>query len=270
GVNVAARLQAIAPPGGIALSRNVSEQVNGKIAAEFEDFGTHALKNIDRPVQVYIVRPGRTPGAPAERARQERRLSVCVLPFANISGGAGRGYFPERTSEGIIPDLSQVSALFVCARNTAFTFKGKAVDVREVARALHVSHVLEGSVRKSGNRVRITAQLVDGASGGHVWAERYDRDLSDIFELQDEISNAIVGALKIKLMPAEKKAIERRGTSNPKAYELYLMARQHSVTGNQGSRHRNDTIIRLCRRAVELDPDYARAWALLGHAQAAS
>src|SRR5262249_13788968 len=150
--------------------------------------------------------------------------------------------------------------LSVVSRNTAYTFKSKQVDVGQVARQLKVSHVVEGSVRKSGNRVRITAQLIEGASDSHLWAERYDRDLNDIFALQDEISEAIVNALKLKLLPEEKKAIEHRSTVNPEAYKLYLMARKYNATGN--SRHRPISI-RLCERAVEIDPTYARAWALL-------
>ena len=165
--------------------------------------------------------------APKPRAcRRRRKLSICVLPFANMSGDAEQEYFSDGISEDIITDLTKVSALAVIARNTAFTFKGQPVDVREVARKLGVSHVLEGSVRKAGGRVRITAQLIDGATGDHVWAERYDRDLTDIFALQDEISKAIVEALKLKLLPEEKKAIEQRGTTNVEAYNLYLMARQ--------------------------------------------
>jgi adenylate cyclase len=190
-----------------------------------------------------------------------------VLPFANMSGDAEQEYFSDGISEDIITDLSKVSALFVIARNTAFTFKGKAVEVPEVAGKLNVSHVLEGSVRKAGNRVRITAQLIDGATGGHVWAERYDRDLTDIFALQDEISEAIVKALKLKLLPEEKKAIERRGTDNAEAYDLYLMARQHGWTGNDGDPRQNEAVIRLCDKAIEIDPAYARAWALIGTAQ---
>ena len=151
-----------------------------------------------------------------------RKNSICVLPFVNMSGDAEQEYFSDGISEDIITDLSKVSALFVIARNTAFTFKAKSVDVPQVARQLNVSHVLEGSVRKAGGRVRITAQLIDGATGGHVWAERYDRDLTDIFALQDEIAEAIVSALKLKLLPQEKQQIERRGTSNLEAYDLYL------------------------------------------------
>jgi adenylate cyclase len=269
GVNVAARLQALAPVGGVALSRNVSDQVTGKVAASFEDLGQHTVKNIERPVHVFAARPKSLATAPMARAQKKPQLSICVLPFANMSGDSEQEYFSDGISEDIITDLSKVSALHVVARNTAFTFKGKAVEVPQVARHLAVSHVLEGSVRKAGNRVRITAQLIDGVTGGHVWAERWDRDLNDIFALQDEISEAIVSALKLRLLPEEKKAIEHRGTTSPKAYKLFLMARQFSITGNVGSARRNEAIIRICRRAVDLDPNYARAWALIARAQAA-
>ncbi|HEY4138334.1 MAG TPA: tetratricopeptide repeat protein [Casimicrobiaceae bacterium] len=263
GVNVAARLQSLAPPGGIALSRAVRDQVAGKMPLEFEDSGEHAVKNIERPLHVFVLRAeGGTPAAaPAERGK---RVSICVLPFVNMSGDPEQEYFSDGVTEDIITDLSKVAALAVVSRNTAFTFKAKHIDVAQVARQLKVSHVLEGSVRKSGNRVRITAQLIEGASDSHLWAERYDRDLNDIFALQDEISEAIVSALKLKLLPAERKAIEQRSTTNPEAYKLYLMARQYNATGT--SRHR-DITIRLCKRAVEIDPDYARAWALLALSQ---
>jgi adenylate cyclase len=267
GVNVAARLQALAPVGGITLSRNVSDQVSGKVSAALEDLGHHTVKNIERPVHVFALRPTQGPVRQAARAESERRLSICVLPFANMSGDVEQEYFSDGISEDIITDLSKVSALLVTARNTAFTFKGKNVDVPLIARQLKVSHVLEGSVRKSGNRVRITAQLIDSASGGHVWAERYDRDLNDIFALQDQISEAIVAALKLKLLPEEKKAIEQRGTSDPEAYRLYLMARQYGVTGNVGVARRSEGIIRLCERATKIDPNYARPWALMATTQ---
>src|SRR5205085_510680 len=182
-------------------------------------------------------------------------------------GDREQEYFSDGITEDIITDLSKVSALHVISRNTAFTFKGKPVDVRQVAAQLNVSHVLEGSVRKAAGRVRITAQLIDGSSDSHVWAERYDRDLNDIFALQDEISRAIVDALKVKLLPEEKKAIERRGTENVDAYNLYLMARESYATGFEGDGRRNETIIRLCRRAVEIDPNYAEAWALIAMAE---
>jgi adenylate cyclase len=263
GVNVAARLQAMAEPGGVLLSRTVRDQAAGKVAAEFDDLGEHALKNIERPVHVFRAKalPGATSPAAAPRAA---RLAVCVLPFTNMSGDPEQEYFSDGITEDIITDLSKVSALAVVSRNTAFTFKGRQVELAQVARQLNVSHIVEGSVRKAGNRVRITAQLIDGATDSHLWAERYDRDLDDIFALQDEITEAIVGALKLRLLPSEKKAIEQRATSNPEAYKLYLMARQFNATGN--ARHR-DITVRLCRRAIDIDPEYARAWALLAICQ---
>jgi adenylate cyclase len=262
GGNVAARLQAIAEPGGVAISGPVRDQVAGKIAAELEDVGEHTVKNIARPIRVFALRaPART----ANRTSPASRVSICVLPFSNMSGDPEQEYFSDGITEDIITDLSKVGALSVVSRNTAFSYKGRHVDIAQVARQLHVAYVLEGSVRKSGNRVRITAQLIDGASDSHVWAERYDRDLNDIFALQDEISEAIVGALKLKLMPSERKAIEQRSTTNPEAYKLYLIARQYNAMGN--SRHR-DITVRFCQRAVEIDPGYANAWALLAICQA--
>ena len=210
---------------------------------------------------------GATDGAAKERRQSSRPVSICVLPFANMSGDAEQEYFSDGISEDITTDLSKVSALEVIARNTAFQFKGQSVDVSDIADKLGVSHVLEGSVRKSGNRVRITAQLIDGRSGGHVWADRYDRDLTDIFAIQDEISKAIVEALKVKLLPDEKKAIESRGTTDPEAYNLYLMARQYWISGNWGDTRQLELVIRVCRRAVEIDPQYAQAWGLLALAQ---
>ena len=195
------------------------------------------------------------------------KASICVLPFVNMSGDPEQEYFSDGITEDIITDLSKVSALFVIARNTAFTFKGRVMDVKEVAQALDVSHVLEGSVRKAGDRVRITAQLIDALTGGHVWAERYDRDLTDIFAIQDEISKAIVGALRLKLLPQEKKAIETRGTTSVEAYNLYLMARQQWITGSSGDIRRDETIVRICKQALSFDQNYAQAWALMALAQ---
>src|SRR5580700_3448568 len=195
------------------------------------------------------------------------RVGICVLPFANMSGDQEQEYFSDGITEDIITDLSKVSGLAVVSRNSAFTYKGKHVDVTKVARELKVGHVLEGSVRKAGGRVRITAQLVDGSSNDHVWAERYDRDLNDIFALQAEISEAIVRALRLKLLPEEKKAIEQRGTDNVEAYNLYLMARQSYVTGHEADARRTEAIIRLCKRAVDIDPRYSRAWALMAIGQ---
>jgi adenylate cyclase len=235
-----------------------------------EDPNSPRFQEVLRALEAMIARqssPAAAGRGPA--AAPAPRLAVCVLPFLNMSGDAEQEYFSDGISEDVITDLSKVSALAVVARNTAFTFKGKNVDVPQIARHLKVSYVLEGSVRKAGQRVRITAQLIDGATGNHVWAERYDRDLSDIFALQDEISEAIVTALKLKLLPEERRAIEHRGTTNLEAYNLYLMARQFSVTGNYGNARRCDAIIRLCRSATEIDPNYASAWALMAVAQAA-
>ena len=267
GVNVAARLQTLAPVGGVTLSKMVRDNVEGKMPCVFEDMGEHTVKNIERPVHVFSVRAAERTGAGNHKAEQPRKLSICVLPFANMSDDPQQEYFSDGISEDIITDLSKVSALSVVARNTAFMFKAKSIDVPKVARELKVSHVLEGSVRKAGGRVRITAQLIDGAGGDHVWAERYDRDLSDIFALQDEISEAIVKALKLKLLPEEKKAIEQRGTDSVEAYNLYLMARQNYVIGGEGDSRRVEATIRLCNRATEIDPNYARAWALMALGQ---
>ena len=208
----------------------------------------------------------KAPAAAAEVQKPAAGPSVCVLPFVNMSGDPEQEYFSDGITEDIITDLSKVSALLVIARNTAFTFKGRVMDVKEVAQALDVSHVLEGSVRKAGARVRITAQLIDSKTGGHLWADRYDRDLTDIFAIQDEISKAIVAALRVKLLPEEKKAIETRGTASVEAYNLYLMARQHWINGSFGDIRRDETIVRIwqaggvhrSRLCRGLGPDGAR------------
>ncbi|HSC10058.1 MAG TPA: TIR domain-containing protein, partial [Rhodanobacteraceae bacterium] len=203
-------------------------------------------------------------GATAAPEKQPARFTICVLPFANMSGDQEQEYFSDGITEDIITDLSKVSALAVISRNSAFMYKGAHVDVPKVARELKVSHVLEGSVRKAGGRLRISAQLIDGETNNHVWAERYDRDSTDIFAIQDEISEAIVKALKLSLLPEEKKAIERRGTDNAEAHNLYLMARQTYVIKHEGDARSAEAIIRLCARATEIDPGYAQAWTLLG------
>lgn len=208
------------------------------------------------------------PSRPDSGRVQAIRASICVLPFVNMSGEADQEYFSDGISEDITTDLSKISALEVVARNTAFSFKGQSPDVKEVAKQLSVSHVLEGSVRKAGSRVRINAQLIDGSTGKHLWADRFDRDLTDIFEIQDEISEAIVDALRVKLLPKEKSAIETRGTDNVEAYNLYLMARQQWTWGSYGNSRRDESIVRFCTRAVKIDPDYAQAWALMALAQA--
>jgi adenylate cyclase len=211
-------------------------------------------------------KPGSAPVSPAAR-KEAPSYTICVLPFVNMSGDPEQEYFSDGITEDIITDLSKISALGVIARNSAFMYKSKQLDILTVARELKVSHVLEGSVRKAGGRIRINAQLVDGATNSHIWAERYDRDSSDIFALQDEISQAIVKALKLRLLPEEKKAIERRGTSNPDAHNLYLMARQTYITSQEFDPRSAEAIVRLCARATEMDPNYAQAWALMaiGH-----
>jgi len=266
GVNVAARLQTLAPNGGVAVSRIVRDQVEGKSPCSFEDMGEHSVKAGERPVHVFVLHPHAATSGQKSGPRAGGP-TICVLPFANMSDDPQQEYFSDGISEDIITDLSKVSALNVIARNTAFQFKGKNVDVARTARDVKASHILEGSVRKAGSRLRITAQLIDGKTGNHLWAERYDRNLDDIFALQDEISEAIVKALKLRLLPEEKRAIESRGTNNTKAYNFYLMARQFYLGGNAGSPRRAEAIIRLARRATELDPNYARAWAQLAFAQ---
>ena len=208
------------------------------------------------------------PARAADKAEAPAPISICVLPFVNLSDDSEQEYFSDGITEDIITDLSKISALEVVARNTAFTFKGRVIDVKEVARTMDVTHVLEGSVRKAGSRLRISAQLIAGATGRQVWGERYDRDLTDIFEIQDEISRAIVDALELKLLPQEKKAIETRGTSNADAYRFYLMARQQWIGGTFGDLKRDEAIARICQQAVQLDPNYAEAWALMAIAQA--
>jgi adenylate cyclase len=232
-----------------------------------------AFQDLCRALDSMVSRQRRTTSAAqaaaaaAPAAETKPRVAICVLPFANMSGDLEQEYFSDGISEDIITDLSKVSSLAVVSRNTAFTFKGKNIDLPQVARQLKVNYVLEGSVRRAGGRVRITAQLIEASSDNHLWAERYDRDLNDIFALQDEISEAIVKALKLKLLPEEKKAIEQRGTTNLQAYNLYLMARQHYTNGLLIDTRKLDAVARLCRSAIELDPNYARAWALMASAQ---
>jgi len=215
------------------------------------------------PAKTVSAAPNTTPGSD----KPAPLFTICVLPFTNMSGDSEQEYFSDGITEDVITDLSKVSALAIISRNSAFRYKGTHVDIPKVAAELKVSHVLEGSVRKAGGRVRISAQLVDAKTNNHIWAERYDRDSSDIFALQDEISEAIVKALRLRLLPNEKKAIERRGTDNAEAHNLYLMARQTHVTGQESDARSAEAIVRLCKRTVEIDPNYAQAWALLaiGH-----
>jgi adenylate cyclase len=232
-----------------------------------EDQGHPAVQECLRALAAMIARTqssqdSKTGNAAPASAREAPRFSICVLPFSNMSGDPEQEYFSDGITEDIITDLSKVSALAVASSNSAFMYKDKHVDIQKVVRELKVTHVLEGSVRKAGGRVRINAQLIDGVTNNHVWAERYDRDASDIFAIQDEISQAIVKALRLRLLPEEKKAIERRGTDSVEAYNLFLMARQAYVSSQESDARNAQTIIRLCTRAIEIDPRYAQAWAL--------
>ena len=282
GINLAQRLMDCGDAGHILLSKRVAEdlQQNRRWRPHLHDLGEVELKHGERAqVFNFYTDDAGNSDPPKKKAMslaaaaagttelKRDQISICVLPFANISGDAEQEYFSDGISEDIITDLSKVSALHVVSRNTAFTFKGKPVDVRQVVGQLRVSHVVEGSVRKAAGRVRITAQLIDGCNDSHVWAERYDRDLNDIFAIQDEISHAIVDALKLRLLPEEKKAIEHHGTDNVDAYNLYLMARKTRIAGMEADKQKNETIIRMCRRAVEIDPNYAQAWALIALAE---
>jgi adenylate cyclase len=261
GVNVAARLEEIAPVGGIAVSQSVRDHVGKRLHLIFEDMGERQLKNIERPIRVYSVSLDALPTeqtSGAASAHPQEKPSIAVLPFINMSGDPEQEYFSDGITEDIITDLSKVSGLFVVARNTAFTYKGKSVEAQEVAKRLGVNFILEGSVRKAGSRVRVTGQLIDGKTGGHMWADRYDRDLTDIFAIQDEITHAIVEQLKVKLLPQEKKNIAQTPTDNVEAYTYYLRGRQFIE-------RRSKAYYQLARqmfaKAVELDPLYARAYA---------
>jgi adenylate cyclase len=228
-----------------------------------DDPQSPAFQGLRKALEAKLGLPRKVAVAPVA-AEKKPQVSICVLPFANMSGDPEQEYFSDGITEDIITDLGKVSALSIVARNMAFSFKGAKGGVGEIGRQTRATYVLAGSVRKSGARVRITAQLVDAANEAQVWGERYDRDLNDIFALQDEISRAIVAALKLTLLPEEQRALEQRATTNVKAYKFYLMARQFSVMGNE--RHQ-EMIVRLCKRAVELDPSYAAPWATMAIAQ---
>ena len=260
GVNVAARLEGVAKPGGVAVSSAVRDNIGNKLDLIFEDMGDQDLKNIEFPVRAYnvVIASGSAKAAGEAETADADKPSIAVLPFNNMSGDPEQEYFSDGITEDIITDLSKVSGLFVIGRNTSFTFKGKAVDIPDVAAKLGVKFILEGSVRKAGQRVRVTGQLIDGTSGGHIWADRFDRDLTDIFAIQDEITQTIVEALKIKLLPKEKKAIGQVPTANVEAYTYYLKGRQFFHNSTR-------VLLALSRqmfaKATELDPNYARAYA---------
>jgi adenylate cyclase len=275
GVNIAARLEPQAKPGGVCISTVVQESIRNRPGAQFTDCGDIEVKNISRPVRIWRWHPDdtattREPAAatPAPN-RAPDAASIAVLPFDNMSGDKEQDYFSDGISEDIITDLSKVPGLLVIARNSSFAYKGKSVDLRTVGRELGVGHVLEGSVRRAGDSVRITAQLIDAATGGHLWADRYDRDLTDIFAVQDEVTLNIVEALKIRLTPAQKAKIASTGSTNPEAYDLFL--RMRDLTFSPGiNEERWDMAQEYGRQACELDPSFAQAPALMSifHAMA--
>ena len=256
GVNVAARIEPLAKPGGVAISGMAHEQIRGKTGLLFEDAGAHSLKNIDQPVQLFHLL---LEGGPRTNMRTPvRELSVAVIPFVNISGDAEQEYFADGITEDLITDLSKVSELFVVGRNSVFAYKDKATNLIQIAHELGVRYLLEGSVRKAGQKVRITAQFIDGNTGGHIWAERYDRDLTDIFALQDEITKTIVEQLQLTLGANETREIEKTPTQDIDAYSFYLKGRQffHMRTKRYLNMGREMFV-----KAVELDPTFARAYA---------
>ena len=309
GVNIAARLQEIAEPGGICVSEEAFRQVQRVVEYVFDDAGIQQLKNIAQPVHVFRValqrsadsraasahRPHRPrgwqiavggalagaaivalatmvwrppssappPGAAADVQQSlpfPDRPSIAVLPFDNIGDDPAQEYFADGIAEDIITDLSRIPGLFVIARNSSFTYKGESVNIADVSRDLGVRYVLEGSVRKSGNQVRISAQLIDGITGGHVWAERYDRELTDVFAVQDEVTQEVVAALEVKLAEPNRRRMRRAETANMAAYDLFLRAREKQ---NGFNKEDNVAARELLAEAIALDPDYARAHAFL-------
>jgi adenylate cyclase len=252
GVNVAARLEGIAEPGAVYVSGAVGDFVRDKPEIALEDLGEVPLKHIAKPVRVFRIGGG-SGTRTAVRAVFDKP-SIAVLPFANMSGDAEQEYFSDGITEDLITDLSKVSGLFVIARNSSFAYRGRSVKVQEISRDLGVRYVLEGSIRKAGNRVRITAQLIDAGSGGHLWAERFDRDLTDIFATQDEVVERIVGALAVTLTRGEAQRLRRRATGSVDAYESWLRAREVLARGSR------DSVVEaraLHRRAIEIDPSFA-------------
>ena len=270
-VNLAARMVAFAAPGGSVCSAGIRFQIGTRLDIGFRDLGERAVRNIEKPLHVFMIecaspapRPREAAPAAGRHAGGERP-SLAVLPFTNMSGDPQQEYFSDGITEDLITDLSNVSELFVLSRNAVFRHKGKPADMERIAGELGVGYLLHGSVRKAGGRVRITAQLTEGASGGQVWADRYDRDLTDIFALQDEITRSIVEQLKVKLLPRERRAIEQAPTANVEAYTYVLRGRDYF---HRGSRTYFLMARRMFAKAIELDPLYARAYAGLADCDA--
>jgi adenylate cyclase len=265
GVNIAARLQELAEPGGVYVSGTVLEHIGTRTDIVFEDRGEQRVKNIDRPLRVHSVRFEGGKAAPAASSapvrQAERSASIAVLPFANMSGDPDQDYFADGITEDIITELSRFRPLFVIARNSTFAFKGTSTDVREIGRKLGVRYVVEGSMRRAGNRIRITAQLIDAAAGNHLWAERYDRELADIFDVQDELTRQIVANVAPRLQIADHLSAKRQRPEDMRAYDYYLQAKpllDAPVDFADLARGREH-----CSRALEIDPNYARAHAYM-------
>jgi adenylate cyclase len=263
GVNIAARLEGIAEPGGICISEDAFRQVRGKVEAEFADQGERSLKNIARPLRVYRVGSSPTAKQPTTSPVAlplPDKPSLAVLPFENLTGDAEQEYFVDGMVEEITTAIARLPWLFVIARNSAFTYKGKPIDVKQVARELGVRYVLEGSVRKTGNRVRITGQLIDTMSGAHIWADRFDGALDDIFELQDQVASGVAGAIEPRLRLAEIERISRKPPENLTVYDLYLRA---LALSHQFTPESLGEAVSLLQRAVQIDPSHTPAAALL-------
>ena len=272
GVNIAARLESLAEPGGICVSRHVYDNVKQKLKLHFEYMGEQQVKNIAEPVRAYQVLT--KPGDAAHRVVQAKqqatkkgpalpeRPSIAVLPFDNPSADPSQAFFADGLVEDILTSLSKISSMTVIARNSTFAYKGKAVDVRNVARELGVRYVVEGSVRQGGNRLRITAQLIDPTDGSHLWAEKYDRVVEDIFDIQDEITKEIVTALRVNLSDSEQALLLNRGTKNVQAWTNCVQAVDYFLKSNPADLAKARE---LAEQATYLDPDYALAWALQGH-----
>jgi adenylate cyclase len=268
GVNVAARLEALAAPGGICVSRVVRDQVRDKLDFAFEDAGEQRVKNIARPLRVYHVRPGELADEEMSAAQPPLALpdkpSLAVLPFTNMSGDPEQEFVSDGIAEDVISALSHYPSLFVIARNSTFTYKGRAVDVKQVGRELGVRYVLEGGVRKAGNRIRVTAQLIEAETGNHVWANRYDRDLADIFAVQDEITHALTTALTPAIADAELRRAIRKPPESLDAWAAYQRGLWHLSKANS----EDDTIAQnFFRRAIDLDPTFAPGYSALALAQ---
>jgi adenylate cyclase len=262
GVNIAARLEGIAEPGGVCISDDAHRQIRGKVDVAFDDMGSQSLKNIADPMRAWRVRIAyeaastvQSGSSPVEQALAlPDKPSIAVLPFQNMSGDPEQEYFADGMVEDIITALSRFKSLFVIARNSSFTYKGRAVDIKQVGRELGVRYVLEGSVRKGGNRMRITAQLIDATSGAHVWADRYDRDPSDIFAVQDEITASVAGIIEPALADAEQQRVLRKPPDSLDAWEAYQRGLWHF---NRYSPEENKTALNFFRQAIALDPNFA-------------